>query len=220
MNLLSPVSFLSQSIKSFHTTGALAPSSSFLAKAMVEFIPSTNEVPAEYRILEVGPGTGAFTSMLTKRLNGRGHLDLWEINDAFVKKLNERKEVDSHFKKLGTRLKVYQGDVRDQTEAKQYDLIVSGLPFNNFTSAEVRDFLEHFRTLLKPGGTLSYFEYVAIRKLQVPFSSRRKRKRLRGVADVVNEFSANYQVHQKIVPINMPPARVRHLRFSKIRKEA
>lgn len=209
----APITFFRQTLSSFRTTGALAPSSRFLAKAMVEALPPTDQIPEDYRVLEVGPGTGSFTTELAKRMGGHGHLELWEINPEFVARLQRRLDEEPRFRAQRSRIELIRGDVMQLPGRPTYDAIVSGLPFSNFTSEEVRGFLEHFRALLKPGGTLSYFEYAFMRRLQQPFCGQTRRTRLRGVARVVREFSRNYQINQRIVPINLPPARVRHLQF-------
>jgi phospholipid N-methyltransferase len=209
----APITFFRQTLSSFRTTGALAPSSPFLAKAMVEALPPRDQISDDYRVLEVGPGTGAFTTELAKRMGGRGHLELWEINPKFVERLQKRIDEESKFRAQKPRIQLQRGDVRELPGEPTYDAIISGLPFSNFTSEEVREFLEHFRAMLKPGGTLSYFEYAFMRRLQQPFCGSTRRTRLRGVARVVREFSRNYQIDQRIVPINLPPARVRHLQF-------
>jgi phospholipid N-methyltransferase len=110
---------------------------------------------------------------------------------------------------------VHQGDVRHLKEEHTYDAIISGLPFNCFTPGEVRGFIEHFRFLLKPGGTLTWFEYVGIRKLQAPFVSPARRAQLRAIHEVTHEFVGRHQFNEHIIPVNLPPARVRHLRFGK-----
>src|SRR5436309_2865851 len=92
-----------------------------------------------------------------------------------------------------------------------YDFIVSGLPINNFPVAHVRRIFQVYERLLKPGGTLTYFEYVFIRQLKIPFVNRRERRRLYRVGRVVGDYIRDYQVRRQKVLINVPPAIVRHL---------
>ena len=42
----------------------------------------------------------------------------------------------------------------------QFDLVISGLPLNNFSSDDVSDILQAYSRLLKPGGVLSFFQYI------------------------------------------------------------
>ena len=53
--------------------------------------------------------------------------------------------------------------MEDLPADEPYDLIISGLPLNNFSVADVERILEVMHRLLRPGGTLSFFEYIAIR---------------------------------------------------------
>ena len=51
-----------------------------------------------------------------------------------------------------------------------YEVIVSGLPLNNFSVESVEGILSQLMKLLKPGGTLSFFEYIAIRRFKAVVS--------------------------------------------------
>jgi phosphatidylethanolamine/phosphatidyl-N-methylethanolamine N-methyltransferase len=212
---LAPITFIRQSLKDFRNTGSIAPSSPFLARAMVECLPRRDHVPEGYRVLEVGPGTGPFSRAAARRLALRGQLDLYEISELFAQHLQDCIASDACFKSLRGRVRVFCADVREVPAEPVYDAVISGLPFNNFTPAEVRQFLNHLSAVLKPGGTLTFFEYVGIRRLQAPFVSQTRRSNLREIGKVVKEFSQKHQFRQKIVPLNLLPARVRHLRFAK-----
>lgn len=211
---LAPITFIRQTIKDFKNTGSVAPSSPFLARAMVECLPARDKVPKGFRVLEVGPGTGPFTRQAAKRLSLNGHLDLYEISELFAEHLQRLVERDAALKRLRGRVKIYCADVREVPAKPVYDAVISGLPFNNFSPMEVREFLEHLSAVVKPGGTLTFFEYFAIRRLQAPFVSQHRRSNLRAIGKVVREFAKQHQFKQTIVPLNFLPARVRHLRFA------
>jgi len=207
----SPITFIKQSFKDFRTTGAIAPSSLFLARAIAKTLPE--QISDDFKVVEVGPGTGSVTGELVKRMNGRGHLDLWEISPEFCKVLRSRISREPVLAGMKNRINVYEGDIRSHNPGQYYDAVVSGLPFNCFQPEEVRGFIEHFRALLKPQGTLTWFEYVAIRKIQSPFVSKARRAQLKGINDVTSSFIRDHQFKQEIIPINFPPARVRQLKF-------
>lgn len=213
MGIREPVAFLRQTFSTFNTTGAVAPSSSYLARAMVKHLPDDKDIPADFKVLEVGPGTGAFTAAIARKMNGCGSLQVYEINSSFVAHLKARVESEPDFQSMRGRMQITEGNILELRPESKFDAIISGLPFNNFTPPDVRGFLDHFKTLIKPGGTLTFFEYVAVRELQMPFVSAARRERLRGIAKVVNEFANAHQFDQKKVILNVPPARARHLRF-------
>lgn len=211
MGLKESAAFLRETFSSFHTTGAVAPSSSALAKAMVGSIPES--AADNFKTLEVGAGTGSFTAAIAERMNGHGEIHAWEINPAFAAHLKTRIAGDPRFSSMRGKVTVHLGDILDLKNYGHYDAMISGLPFNNFTPAEVRAFIEHFRKLLRPEGTLSFFEYAGIRRLQQPFVRRARRERLQGIADVVQEFAKDCQFKAQLVWWNIPPARARHWRF-------
>jgi phospholipid N-methyltransferase len=206
-----PITFLKQTIKDFRNTGALMPSSWFLARGIVKSLPE--QIPDDYRVLEVGAGTGAVTEALVRRMNGHGHLDVCELSPEFCEVLRERIAREKRFRRMQSRITLVEGDIRATPRGPRYNAIVSGLPFNNFHPDEVRGFLEHFRTLLKPKGMIVWFEYVAIRRIQSVFVNKARREQLKRIRDVTHEFANGHHHSQEIVAINLPPARVRRLRF-------
>jgi phospholipid N-methyltransferase len=207
----NPIAFIKQSIRDFRTTGAVAPSSAFLARGIAKNLPA--EIHPNFRVLEVGPGTGSVTVELARRMDGRGSLDLFEISPDFCSVLRRKVSEDKAFNRMRERIRIHEGDVRSHKLQQHYDAVVSGLPFSCFQPDEVRGFIEHFRYLLKPGGALIWFEYLAIRELQSPFVGKKRREQLKGISAVTSSFIREHQFQQQIVPLNLPPARIRHLRF-------
>jgi hypothetical protein len=92
-------------------------------------------------------------------------------------------------------------------------LIVSGLPLNNFDVVMVGGILEKLKRLLAPGGTLSFFEYVAVRKAKSIISRQSERERLRGIGGLFDEMLGPHEVRRDLVLANVTPAWVHHVRF-------
>jgi phospholipid N-methyltransferase len=138
-------------------------------------------------------------------------LDAVEVNSRFAALLKRRfaKEMLFHFHR--EQVEVIHSAVEDLPGEAVYDFIVSGLPLNNFPVGQVREIFRAYTRLLKPGGTLTYYEYVLIRQLKTPFVGRRERRRLYRVGRVVGDYIRDYQVRREKVLINVPPAIVRHL---------
>jgi phosphatidylethanolamine/phosphatidyl-N-methylethanolamine N-methyltransferase len=203
--------FWRQFRRQYHTTGALVPSSRFLARALVRYVGGQAE--GGQKILEVGPGTGAVTAQIVRRMRSGDSLDLVESNDAFVRRLNERLATEQAFRSLGDRVRVTHGRVEDLPREGQYDVIVSGLPLNNFAVTDVEQILDAFRGLLRPGGVLSFFEYVAIRPARALLSGPAQRRRLRGIAAALAGLLGPHEIERDCVWPNLPPAWVHHVRL-------
>jgi phospholipid N-methyltransferase len=209
--------FFRECRRNFRDTGSVMPSSRFLARAMASEM-SKPRGPA--RILEVGPGTGAVTRTLLRKLQPGDQLDLVELNERFFQVLQERFACEPDFAPYRDRVQLIQGAVQTLPGESLYDFIVSGLPLNNFPVSLVRVVFRTFHRLLKPGGTLSYFEYTWARHLKTPFCGRRERVRLGGVGVVVGKYVRDCQIRRDHVLVNVPPAIVRHLRLKPAVAEA
>jgi len=207
--------FFRETRRHFGDTGALLPSSRFLARALASELRKLRgpqgTSPTPCRILEVGPGTGSVTREILRQLRPGDHLDAVELNSRFVALLERRLAKEWLFQFHHQQVKIIHSAVEDLPGEAIYDFIVSGLPLNNFPVAHVREIFKVYKRLLKPGGTLTYFEYVLIRQLKTPFVNRRERRRLYRIGRVIGEYIRDYQIRRQKVLINVPPAIVRHL---------
>jgi len=209
--------FLKVSRRHFRTTGAVLPSSPFLARALVQ--PLKGDRPAAH-ILEVGPGTGAVTRAIVRRMRVGDQLDAVELNPQFADRLRFRIATDPFYRGVRDNIRVIQASVEDLPGEAVYDFIVSGLPFNSFPSTLVQRIFRAYGRLLKPGGVVSYFEYVLVRHLQTPFVNRVERRRLYRVGRIVKQYNREFQVKREHVFMNVPPAVVRHLHLKPARVKA
>jgi phospholipid N-methyltransferase len=209
MNFFSECgTFFRESRRHFRATGAVLPSSRFLARALAAPL----EISRRPRyILEVGPGTGSVTREILRRFIPGDRLDAVELNEHFAQRIRLLLQHDLRFSPFRERVRVISGPVEELAGEAVYDHIISGLPLNNFPVALVREIFRAYMRLLKPDGILSYFEYSLIRQLKSPFVSRRERRRLYRVGRVVNGYIRSYQVRRQQVLMNVPPAIVRHL---------
>jgi phospholipid N-methyltransferase len=98
-------------------------------------------------------------------------------------------------------------------EDGQFDLIISGLPLNNFSSGDVRHILEAYARLLKPGGILSFFQYILIRPAKMFVSVGSERSRLKDVGQVIEGVLGEREFAREWVWVNVPPAWVHHIRY-------
>lgn len=194
----------------FETTGAIAPSSRFLAKAVTRPL-AHRQQPA--RILEVGPGTGVVTRQIVKLMRPGDRLDLVELNEDFGKLLNRRFQVDPLFRPVAEQSRLHVCALQEFAAEGQYDFIVSGLPLNNFPVDLVKEVFEIYFRLLAPRGVLSYFEYMAIRTFKKLVAGRPERDRLRAVERLAASYLTQHRFRRDWVFVNFPPAWVQHLQM-------
>jgi phospholipid N-methyltransferase len=199
----------------FHTTGSVIPSSPFLAKALARYVKQDNSEAGNQprSILEVGPGTGAVTDKIVAALGPQDRLALVEINDEFVALLKRRFETLPQLKAVASRVTILQNGVERLTEERHYDLIVSGLPLNNFSVADVEQILSVFARLLKPSGRLSFFQYIGLRRLRSLVSQPAERERLHGVGLALDRLLRQRELRREAIWLNFPPAWVHHVQF-------
>jgi phosphatidylethanolamine/phosphatidyl-N-methylethanolamine N-methyltransferase len=202
--------FWRQFRRHFHTTGSLAPSSRYLGRALARFVGMS---AGGQRILEVGPGTGAVTAQVVRRLRDGDRLDLVELNDEFVRHLEGRFANEHAFAQVAPRCRVLHQRLEDLQCDQPYDVVISGLPLNNFSAQAVDEILAALARLVRPGGTLSFFEYVAIRRARAAVSNRHERQRLQGIGHALAKVLVPYEVRRDYVWPNLPPACVHHLRW-------
>jgi phospholipid N-methyltransferase len=202
--------FFREFLRDFHSTGAIWPSSRWLAAALSRYVAQGSRPK---RVLEVGPGTGAVTRKIISALGVEDALDLVELNETFVGVLRRRFDSDPAFRPAAQRSRVIHKAVEELPAEPTYDLIVSCLPFNNFPAATVGRILENFSRLLKPQGTLSFFEYVAVRPTRSLLSNRAERRRLHEVGRTLKGVLGSHEFRRELVWTNVPPAWVHHVRF-------
>jgi phosphatidylethanolamine/phosphatidyl-N-methylethanolamine N-methyltransferase len=201
--------FLKQFRERFETTGAIAPSGRFLARAMTGPM-ARRERPS--RVLEIGPGTGAVTRRIVRLLKPEDRFDLVEVNPTFAAMLRQRFEQDPTYRQAAERSAVHECPIQEFAFDQPYDVIISGLPLNNFPADLVRQIFDTYIKLLAPGGTLSYFEYMYVRPMRRLVAGSDEKARLTELDRIADEYLSRYRIHRSWVFVNVPPAWVQHLR--------
>jgi phosphatidylethanolamine/phosphatidyl-N-methylethanolamine N-methyltransferase len=147
----SKLFFLKQYLRNPFGTGGVAPSGRQLAKLMVlKLDPQPSEI-----IVELGPGTGAFTRELLAQGVEPANLILVEFNKAFVKFL--RREFPN--------LRIVEGPAQDLPqllkglEQVSVSKIISGIPLRSMKPAECRQIARAVAAVLEPGGLFVQFSY-------------------------------------------------------------
>lgn len=209
MNLLKEhLAFFRQFRERFETTGAVAPSSQFLARAMAKPLIARDR---PIRVLEVGPGTGAVTRQIVRHLKPLDRFDLVEINDEFASLLRQRFAHDAGFQAADVEPQVHCLPLEEFSPDEPFDVIISGLPFNNFPAPLVESLLDRCLGLLAPGGEMAFFEYMFVRPFRRVVSPPQTRQRLGEIERILQTRFASYRTRTDWVFPNMPPAWVQHL---------
>jgi len=195
--------FVREAFRDIRHTGSVWPSSPALAKAMTKGMMALR---GERRILEVGPGTGPFTERILKQLRRGDRFDIVEMNPAFCRELERRLLKGFRHQRRDIDVVLHQAPIQEAELPGEYDLVVCGLPFNNFPPALVRSIFRRMMRLLRDGGELAYFEYAGVRTIKAPLVGERGRQRLKGIAHVGESLRRRFDGRQELVLGNLPPA--------------
>ena len=98
-----------------------------------------------------------------------------EINENFVARLDERFRNDPEFREVSSRAAVHCTRIENLRTDEPYDVVISGLPLNNFAVEEVEAVLSTLRRLTSDRATLTFFQYMAIRRVKAVVSGRDER---------------------------------------------
>ncbi len=201
--------FMSEFWHNRKQVGSLTPSSKYLAKAMTKDVKSSDR-QTPLSILEVGAGTGIFTRYIIKRMPFDSEFDIVEIDPKFSSLLtkNISDEFGRDLRINFSKLNFCCSDITKFDSGKKYDFIISGLPFHSFDPELVRNILYKYVELLKPGGTIVFFEYIAIQTLKKPFISDEEQKTVEKIKGLINITKKLGKTKEVIVWRNILPARV------------
>jgi len=202
--------FFRQFRAQYTTTGSILPSSRALARLLTKPL---RRAAAPRRVLEVGPGTGAVTAEIVRLLRPGDQFDIVEINADFVAVVRKRFAEERDFQRVRHQTRLLHAPLQDVPGEAVCDFMISGLPLNNFSLRLVDDIFRAYQRLLKPGGVLSYFEYVAIREVKTALVGAEEKQRLRSLSKYLEEKMDCFQIGAEVTWLNLPPAVARHFRF-------
>lgn len=213
MSLQERILLLKHYRSDFSRVGTLTHSSRWLADAITAPLARARQRSEPIRTLEVGVGTGTLTRALARLLRPQDRLTACEINDDFVNWIRRQLIEDQTLAAARDRIEIVHAPLQSIERNPIYDFIISSLPFNSFPPELVRESLEIFRSVSKPGATVSFYEYIGVRPLWAMVGGRAERARLRAVSAVLRECFAEFLTATDVVLLNCPPAYVRHLQW-------
>jgi phosphatidylethanolamine/phosphatidyl-N-methylethanolamine N-methyltransferase len=178
--------FLAEFIHNPLGTGSLVPSSSYLARMMVQQA-GLEDADA---VLEYGPGTGVFTHYILRELRPHSRFAAIEINPRFA----------AIFRAEHPGVPLFEDSVEnvhaicESMQIAEVDCVISGLPWAFFPKSVQIMFLDQMMKVLKPGGTFVSFGY--LHSLSLPMG--------RNLAALLPTYFTT--VSRSIVWFNLPPA--------------
>jgi len=193
----------------FASTGAIQPSSRFLARAMTE--PLRDQRPAGgVRIVEMGPGTGAVTRRIVEAMFPNDRLDCFELNPDFADYLRQLVASDPSFAARRQQIRIHTGDAGRAQITEPADFVICSVPLNNLPGEAVSAILEAGRRVLAGQGWFTYFEYVLLPRLHRATAAASERDRILAVRELKSAFHTDAAWSQ-LVLLNLPPARAVHV---------
>ena len=106
---------------------------------------------------------------------------------------------------------IHQLPVQEFAPEQKYDFVISGLPLNNFPADLVETITNRYFELLKPGGVLSYFEYMYVRPFRKVVTRGNEKIRISRIDDIMRGHCDRYRIRRDNIWLNIPPAWVQHL---------
>jgi phosphatidylethanolamine/phosphatidyl-N-methylethanolamine N-methyltransferase len=144
--------FLTHFRKSPRTVGAIAPSSQQLARRMLDGL----ELTAGTRLVELGPGTGAITGEIDRRLPESASCLAIDIDPVFSARVGVRWPRIVSVCDRAERL----AEIASSRDLLPVDHIVSGLPFASLPAASASAIVAAIVASLRAGGTFTTFQYI------------------------------------------------------------
>ncbi len=156
------------------------------------------------RYLEVGAGLGVFTRQIIGQMRPEDWLDIVETDHIFCMALRRQ---FGHLPNVA----IHELSILDFEES-DYDAVITSLPLNAFRAEMVDRVLKKYETLVKIGGSLSYFEYIGLEKLKKIFLFGQLACDFKGTLNLKRDFENKYFREIDYVWKNFPPARVLHFK--------
>lgn len=179
--------FLRGVVSNYKDTGAIAPSSPFLARRIVD----AAEVSRSNRVLEIGPGTGVFTREVLRAIQKDARFAAIEKNAGFARHLRGQFPTVDIVEGCATGLPAHLRDLNWPGT----DCVVSGLPWAAMPSSLQDSLLSAIHDALEPGGVFATFAYFGPHLLP---AGRQFRRRLHSFFPDVRKTP--------VEPRNLPPA--------------
>lgn len=203
------LTFFKGVIKNPLQVGAFSPCSTFVADAITKHI--ANSTPEKIvRVLEVGAGSGVFTTKIEDVLNKKNkpyQVDVIEIDPEYVDLLQKRFASNEQ-------IAVYNHNIVDWKPEYTYDYIISALPFTNMKIEDIEAILGSYKGMIADGGIVSYIEHMWLPQIKELFLSADKKEAYQKKRSLIGTFKNAFVFESVPVWANITPVYVHHLRIA------
>ncbi len=142
-------------INAMRTRGAVAPSSKFLVRKMLSKIDYSHDL----ELLQLGFGSGVFTRGIVEKMTLGSSLVIFEV-DGKCRKHEIEDDRIRYIEDSAEKISHYFGD-------RQFDHIISTLPFASLPKRVSDGILQEIRQHLKKNGTFLQFQYSLFSKKDI-----------------------------------------------------
>lgn len=140
------MNFLKETIRHPKDVGAVAPSSENLSNLILK----EAQLKPGQTIVELGPGTGAFTNRILNSISADSQYVGLEINESFAE----------HLQRIYPDANIHQDSARNiNNYVTKCDRIISGLPWTAFKKKKQTDLLQQLHGTLVEDGLFLTFAY-------------------------------------------------------------
>lgn len=143
---------LTEFVKDPGGIGTVMPSSKQLAKAMTSDI----GIEKAKTVVEIGPGSGVFTSQILKMISPKTKFFLVELNPRIHRQLTERFPDVKIYNESAEILP----ELLKREETSSADVVVSGLPWASFPPELQHKLLDAIYNSLAKGGMFTTYGYI------------------------------------------------------------
>lgn len=165
--------FIKEFIVSPRQTGAILPSGPALTEAMLTPINFSEAL----HIVELGPGTGAFTHQILRKMRPDAHLTVIEVNKEFIKKMRDIKD---------KRLTIIHGDAAKLSlHVKSADYIISGLPLVSLPATKRDIILQEIKKTVKNRYVQFHYSPLAEKDIKKHFKITAKKNIARNIPPAI-----------------------------------
>jgi len=180
---LNPILYF---LKDLRKTGAIAPSSKFLANDITELLrDQLQQQQKPIKILELGPGTGTLTKAIISAIRPTDTLDLVEINPHFTRMLRRNFPQPN--------VQVHYTDFLEFTPDYCYDYIFSSIPYESIPEEISKKLWEKKLSCCCVNGKITYYKYFNFNHFRCKYEKNLVR---------------DYCIDERIVFRNLPPAKL------------